>query len=232
MANGHIIRHIFTDTLTIGVGYIPLGMAFALLMQQHAMPWYYTWAMSVLIFGGSVQFVAVSILAVHGSLWTLALATILLNLRHIIYDLVIADRLQQVKGLKKYYIAFGLTDEPFSVLMASNALHHTHYYIGVILMAHIYWIIGTTMGLLISYELANQLTFLQFSLTALFFVLLLNGLSIKRDMVYSIVALVISLLFANYNSKHMLFPALLVSLVAIYLIDRWSTSQPSKSLPD
>ena len=94
------------------MGYIPLGMAFGFLMAQAGADWWVAPLMSLLVYAGAAQFMAVPMFAAGESLAAIAVATLVVNLRHIFYGLSILDRLPQGR-LARACLAWQLTDETY-----------------------------------------------------------------------------------------------------------------------
>ena len=102
------------------MGYLPLGMAFGILFSKLQLDWFYGILISVLIFTGAGQFLLVSLISTYTGFLEIAIASFILNIRHIFYSLAITDEIKKF-GIVKYYILFGLTDETFAVLKANHA---------------------------------------------------------------------------------------------------------------
>ena len=104
----------FLDTVPVLTGYLFLGIGFGILLNEkgYGVPW--AAAMALAMFAGSGQYLAVELLATHASLVTTAIATLLLNARHLFYGLSMLDRYKDM-GLKRLYLIFGLCDETFSI---------------------------------------------------------------------------------------------------------------------
>jgi 4-azaleucine resistance transporter AzlC len=163
---------IFKLTIPVLMGYIPLGMAFGLLLSKLAIPWYYAFFMSSLIFAGSGQFLALSLFASQATMLEIAIATFLLNLRHTFYGL---SMISSFKGFswKKHYMIFGLTDETFALLKTTEVdkKERERVYFIIAALNHSYWIIGGLIGAILGNILPFNYKGVEFSLTALFVVL-------------------------------------------------------------
>ena len=110
------IKNAFISTVPVLAGYAFLGIAFGLLMNSKGfgLPW--VLCMSVFIFAGSMQFVAVDLISGGVvSLLTVALTTVMVNARHIFYGISMLDRYKKA-GARKPYLIFALTDETYSLV--------------------------------------------------------------------------------------------------------------------
>lgn len=164
----------FKLTIPVLMGYIPTGIAFGLLAKQFLIPWYYAFFMSLFIYAGAGQFLAISLFAVNVSLFEIGIATFLLNLRHSFYGLSMVRPFKKM-GVYKPYLIFGLTDETFALLQTMPKIEDEnekkHIYFTITLLNQIYWIIGTLIGVLIGSAIKINYDGIEFALTALFVVL-------------------------------------------------------------
>lgn len=160
----------FLDTVPVLTGYLFLGMGFGILLNEkgYGVPW--AAAMALVMFAGSGQYLAVELLATHASLVTTAIATLLVNARHLFYGISLLDAYKDA-GKKKAYMIFGLTDETYSLVTQTEPpegmKRHTYCFL-VTLFDHIYWIIGCCLGSLAGAFLPISFEGVEFVLTALF----------------------------------------------------------------
>lgn len=108
-------RSAFLDTVPVMTGYLFLGFGFGILALQNGLSIWWALAMSLFIYAGSMQFVAVTMLSGGVSLLTAALTTLAVNARHCFYGLSMIDRYKGT-GKKKPYLIFALTDETYSLV--------------------------------------------------------------------------------------------------------------------
>ena len=116
-----IIKKVFPQTIPVMAGYISLGIAFGLLLQLRGYGPLWAFLMSLFIYAGSAQFLAVELLAAGATLAQVALLTFLLNFRHLFYGLSMIEKFRKT-GVAKIYIIFGLTDETYALLTAIKRL--------------------------------------------------------------------------------------------------------------
>ena len=149
-------------------GYVFLGFGFGILMQQSGFGVLWSGAMSLLIYAGSMQYVAVSLLLSGASLLTAGLTAFLVNARHLFYGISMVEAYKGT-GRKKPYLIFGLTDETYSLVsQVPEGINRTGYCFLVTLFDHIYWISGTLLGALAGSLLPINYEGVEFALTALF----------------------------------------------------------------
>ena len=109
------LRH----SIPILISFIPVGLAYGILMQTSGYNWVWTGACSLFIFAGSLQFLAVSFFAGGVSLVTVTVMALLLNSRHIFYGIPFIEQWRQY-GPRKLFLIYALPDEAFS-LHCSNS---------------------------------------------------------------------------------------------------------------
>ncbi|AIY89637.1 AzlC family ABC transporter permease [Geoglobus acetivorans] len=168
------------------LGYFPVSVTFGVLARTAGLTELETFLCSLLIFAGASQFALISAASFPESV----IVPVFLNLRHLVYSTIVH---RTVKPEKPYLTAFGLTDEVFATTVSTRATEKFIH--GLEIGAYSAWVFGTLAGiyfgnLLISTPLYPSLVF---SITALFFVLLLP--SIKRHHVSAIVGGMIAVIF-------------------------------------
>ena len=166
----HLLRTALRDTAPVMAGYVFLGFGFGILMQQSGFGVLWSGAMSLFIYAGSMQYVAVSLLTSGTGLLTAAITTFVVNARHLFYGISMVDAYKGT-GRKKPYLIFGLTDETYS-LVSQNQIpdrkDRAAYCFWVTVFDHIYWISGTLLGALTGQILPINYDGVEFALTALF----------------------------------------------------------------
>ncbi|WP_417286252.1 AzlC family ABC transporter permease [Cobetia marina] len=172
-------REALRQTLPVMFGYIPLGAAFGVLFTQLPLSPWLGLLMSVIILAGAGQFLAVALLSAGAGVTEVAVATLLLNSRHLFYGLSLLERFREA-GIAKLYLIFGLTDETYSLLSSlprsgerddkAARRNDQRLMLRITALNQLWWVLGTALGLA-----AGQLTFdssgIEFALTALFVVL-------------------------------------------------------------
>ena len=170
---GGTFRVALQRTLPVLAGYLALGTAFGLLLNGIGLGVFWAAAMSILVYAGSAQFLAVSLIAGGTSLPQVALLTFLLNFRHFFYGLSMVDRYQGM-GRRKGYLIFALTDETYALLAAGlppARVDPADYYFTVSLLDHCYWVAGSVLGATVGTLITFDTTGVDFAMTALFVVL-------------------------------------------------------------
>lgn len=164
------IRTAFLDTLPVMTGYVFLGFGFGIVMQQSGYGAIWSVSMSLFIYAGSMQYMAVSLLTGGASLITTALTTFVVNARHLFYGISMVDAYRGA-GKKKPYLIFSLTDETYSLVSQNQppeGISRHGYCLLVSAFDHLYWVSGTLLGALAGNYLPINYQGIEFVLTALF----------------------------------------------------------------
>lgn len=164
------VRAAFFDTVPVMTGYVFLGFGFGILMHQSGYGVLWAGAMSLFIYAGSMQYVAVSLLNSGAGLLTAALTTFVVNARHLFYGISMVDGYKGT-GKKKPYLIFALTDETYSLVSKNQVpegMNRHLYCFLVSLFDHCYWVAGTVLGSLAGSLIPINYEGIDFVLTALF----------------------------------------------------------------
>lgn len=170
------LRAAFPYTLPIFAGFLFLGLTYGIYMHVSGFSFCYPMLMSLTIFGGSLEFIAVSLLlGVFAPVQTLAV-TLMIQARHLFYGVAMLERYKGM-GWKKPYLIFGLCDESFSINYTAGippAVDRGWFMFFVTLLNHFYWVVGSTLGGLLGPMLRFDTEGLDFVMTAMFVVIFLD----------------------------------------------------------
>jgi 4-azaleucine resistance transporter AzlC len=167
---GEILKRSIIDSAPAFFGCMSFGIAFGLLSFESTQNMWLGPAMSLFVYAGAAQYMSLNIIATKGSLLDLSFMTFVVNFRHIFYGIPFLDIFNKA-GWKRFYLIFGITDETYSILTTSPMKGNVFYCQWVTLLTHSYWMMGTIIGSVLSTYLAIDLSFLDFTPTALFVVL-------------------------------------------------------------
>jgi 4-azaleucine resistance transporter AzlC len=170
--------------LPIAIGYLPIAITFGLLSKTYGLPFMDSLGMSLFIFAGASQFMALSMLAMGTSGFELILATFIINIRHLLMSASISEKGKPEAKWKKAIYAFGITDETFSVASLSKDEITSSYMYGLITMAYGSWVINTGIGFGIGSSLPHILQkSMSIALYAMFIGLIVPSLKKHRKVV-------------------------------------------------
>jgi len=140
------------------------------LFVQAGASWWLALLASIFVFAGAAQFMMIPMLSLGLPVASIALATLVVNLRHVFYGLSLLDRLP-AQPWARWYLVFALTDETYSVLTTLPPGTSTRQMVAVALLNQGWWVLGTLLGALIGTQAQVPLLGLDFALAALFAVL-------------------------------------------------------------
>lgn len=170
------LKAAFPHTIPIFAGFWFLGLAYGIYMNVSGFSFWYPMLMSLTIFGGSLEFVAVSmLLAPFAPLQTFVM-TLMIQARHLFYGISMLDRFKGM-GWKKYYLIFGMCDETFSINYTAQIpedVDRGWFYFFVTLLNHFYWFSGATIGGLMGNLIHFNTEGLSFVMTAMFVVIFME----------------------------------------------------------
>lgn len=213
------LRRAFLDTIPVLTGYLFLGMGFGiLLMEQTGKGVLWAFFMGLFMFAGSGQYLAVSLLAGGASLLSSALATFLVNARHIFYGISLIDAYKG-SGKKKPYMIFALTDETYSLVTQNQppeGMTRHQYCFVVSVLDHIYWVCGCVLGNLAGAYIPISFEGVEFVLTALFVTMFVEQWLSNKNHLPAIIGVASTVLcLAIFGSEVFLIPSML--LIALLL---------------
>ena len=220
--NKPVLRKAFTDTLPVMTGYLVLGIGFGILMQEKGYGILWSLAMSVFIYAGSMQYLAVSLLTGGVSLVTAALTTVMVNARHLFYGISMVERYRGL-GKEKPYLIFSLTDETYSLVSSPppQGIPYHRYCLLVSVLDHCYWVAGSVIGSLLGRILPISFEGIDFALTALFVTVFVEQwLSTKdhRPALIGVMSTAICLLL--FGSQFFLIPSMALIAFLLLLLPR------------
>ena len=121
MASKKLLRAAFIKTLPVMAGYIVLGIGAGVLAAARGYNVMWVLVMSLWIFGGSAQYIGIDLMASGAGLVSTALICFMVQARHLFYGISMVGRYKRL-GKKKWYMAFALTDETYSLVCSDKAL--------------------------------------------------------------------------------------------------------------
>ena len=216
------LKAAFPYTLPILVGFLFMGFSFGILMKSEGLSVLYSLFMSIFIFAGSMQFVAVGLMAAAFDPVHAFLLTLMVNARHLFYGLSMLEKYSGT-GLKKPYLIFGMCDETFTIncsVIPPEDVDKGWFMFFVTLLDQIYWVVGSMLGAIVGSFLQFNTTGIDFVMTALFTVMLVNQWEEQKDHVPALIGLVGALLcLFVFGSDSFMIPAMILILVSLTLLD-------------
>lgn len=219
--NRNVMQKAFRKSLPVMAGYIVLGAGFGILLESAGYGVLWSFAMSTLIYAGSLQYVGVSMLTAGVSLLTAALTSLMVNARHLFYGIAMLARYRDA-GKKKPYLIFSLTDETYSLLCdgeyPEGEDRYTYWFL-VSMFNQIYWVTGSVIGSLIGSRITFSTAGIEFSMTALFISAFTEQWITSKDHIPAMTGLFCSLIcLLIFGSQGFLIPSMLMitAVLALY----------------
>ena len=218
------MRRALYDTIPVLIGYLFLGIGFGVLLYTKTglgLPW--AIGMCLLIYSGSMQYLAVELIAGGASVLTAALTTLMVNARHLFYGISVIELYRPLKKSKPYML-FALTDENYSLICGKEPPRDVDmysYYFFVTLFDHLYWVIGSAIGVLIGTVLPFDSTGIDFALTALFITIFVDQWTADRShapVLIGFVSAIVCLVF--FGPDRFLIPTMLLITLALTVQNR------------
>ena len=214
------LKAAFPQTIPIFTGFWFLGMAYGIYMNASGFSFVYPLCMSLLIYGGSLEFVAVEmLLSPFAPLQTFIMA-LLIQARHLFYGLSMLDKFKGL-GWKKYYLIFGMCDETFSINCSADIpedVDRGWFYFWVTLLNQFYWSAAATTGGIVGSLLKIDTSGISFVMTAMFVVIFLEQWLKEKEYSASLIGLAVSVLcLAVFGPDSFMVPTmvLIVGLLAL-----------------
>jgi len=221
-----IFKSAFCSSLPVLMGYLPMGIAFGILLVTRvngATPWT-AMLMSSTTISGSMQFAAVPLLHESAAvpLLLVLLLTFVINLRYAVYALPLLEQLRSYPWYLRGYLSFALTDETYAILVRDKDRwkpHTAFYQFCVASLDHLYWITGSVIGAVTGKNLSFSTAGIDFAMTALFIVILVDMLKIRENrtpamigMGVTLAVMTVFILFFPAHLNKALFFALLMMI--------------------
>jgi 4-azaleucine resistance transporter AzlC len=175
-------RRAFKASVPVLLGYVAIGIGFGLLAVNAGYPVWLALTMSLVMYAGAAQYIAIGLFASGASLAEIAAVTLVVNLRHVAYGLSLIGAYSRVPLLRPYLV-FSLTDETYALLSSAGEGDKSdgRFLFWVSALDQSYWVLGTAIGAVAGSLLPFKLEGLDFALTALFIVLTIEQVLRVRD---------------------------------------------------
>ncbi len=215
------VKAAFLKSLPVMAGYIILGIGFGILAHSAGYGLLWSFAMSLLIYAGSMQYVGISLMAGGASVLTVIFTTVMVNARHLFYSISMLGRYQNA-GRRKPYLVFSLTDETYSLLCDGKVpedMDPDRFRFLVSLFNHSYWVLGSVIGSLAGSVLPFSAAGIEFSMTALFIASFVEQWITAEDRIPAVTGLAGTLLcLLIFGPADFLIPAMLLITLVLSLL--------------
>jgi len=220
------------DTLPLILAAIPFGILFGAAAISQGLSAWTTMAMSLFVYAGASQFIAVTLLASSTALPVILMTVFIVNLRHMLYSAALMPHVSKLKQWLRVPLAFWLTDETFAVvshrdIVKPGAPGWTSYYLGSALAMYGNWVLCTWIGMTIGQQIPDMTNWgLDIALIVAFVAIVVPALQQRADWACAVTAAVTAVLCYDWpNQTGLLFSALLAIAVGLMLDPKTATKQ-------
>jgi 4-azaleucine resistance transporter AzlC len=213
--------------IPIVLGYVPIGLAYGVLAQKAGLSALNTLLMSLLVYAGSAQLIAVGLFAGGASVLSVVLTAFVVNLRHLLFSAAVAPFLKHWRKIDLAVFAYELTDETFAVHaanFASEGVPGRAEVFATNVTAQVSWIFGSALGVLLGNVIADVKPLgLDYALPAMFVALLVLQIKDRVQVAVALLsgALSVGLLMAGLEQWNVIVATVIIATVGV-MVDRWN----------
>ncbi|MGO0062186.1 AzlC family ABC transporter permease [Brevibacillus fluminis] len=224
------------DALPMVFSFVIFGGIFGLLATNTGLLAWQSVAMSLVVFAGSAQFTALSMLGEHTGLVAIIIATFLLNSRHLLMGLSMSPYYKSYPTKHVNMLAFLFIDESYAITLNRFRTHPSNmmYVYGTSLALYATWVGGTWLGTVAGKWLPDPASLgLGFSFSAMFLALVYYQLYSPLRIVTFVACggAAVVLAFILPNGLHLLAAGLLAFGIGYFLGPKQETAPSEENLP-
>lgn len=211
-------RAAFPVTVPVMMGYLFIGMAYGMLMTDKGRSVVWPFLMSVFVYAGSMQFVAIHFFTGAVNWAAVAFVTFMVNIRHMFYGLSMLEKFRDT-GWKKPYLIFSLTDETFSLLCSAKVPEGVNtglFFLFISLFDQLYWVAGSVLGGLVGAFVPFHTKGIDFAMTALFLVIFTEQWESNKNHLPAVTGVLASVLcLLLFGASDFILPAMAVIVLVL-----------------
>lgn len=217
------LKKAFPHTIPILTGFLFLGMAYGIYMKTSGFSFVYPMITSLVVFGGSLEFLIVSMLLSPFAPLQVLIMALLVQARHLFYGLSMLDKYKGM-GIKKFYLIYGLCDESFSINYTANipeGVDKGWFMFFVTLLNQMYWFIGTTTGGLIGSLIKFDPKGIDFVMTAMFVVIFLEQWLKDKNHTPAYIGVIVSVVcLMIFGSQSFMIPTMILIITFLAILKK------------
>lgn len=211
----------FPKTIPIFAGFWFLGMTYGILMNVSGFSFLYPLFMSMSIFAGSMEFIAVSLLLATFQPLQAFLLALMINARHLFYGISMLDKYRGT-GIKKFYLIFGLCDETFSINYTAqipDGVDRGWFMFFVTILNQFYWVSGSTLGGILGSYIKFNTGGIEFAMTAMFVVIFLDQWIKEKNHLSALIGIGVSAIcLFIFKADRFIIPSMIGIVVMLTLL--------------
>lgn len=213
-------RAAFPFTIPVLTGYLFIGIAFGVMYQEKGYNFLWAILMSVLVYAGSGQYLAVNFFAPGVSFLQIIFMTFMVNVRHIFYGLSLLEKFGKM-GKKRLYMIFSLTDETYSLFFITKVpkdVEEDKFLLAIALLDQFYWIIGSAIGAIAGSWIPFSTEGIDFAMTALFIVIFVEQWLANKSHLPALIGIISAVIFRLLmGSDSFILPSMICIMVCLLL---------------
>ncbi len=203
-------------TAPAALGYVPLGLAYGLLVAQSSLPWWMAPALSVTAYSGSAELLMVALASSGAPLATIAVTTFLVNSRHLFY--AFSFPLSIVSGrASKLYSVYSLVDEAYALTVSRPNGWTKPRILSMQVLLQSTWVVSGLIGVGLGSLLPGTIPGLDFALCAMFIVLALDAARTRAE-IPSLLLAALAMLLARFLAPEQWLIVSLLLFVALLVV--------------
>lgn len=221
------------QSVAIAIGYAPVAVTFGILSLKCGLSIWEASIMSLLVFAGASQFIAIELFNQGATIWVIGLTTLIVNIRHVLMSFSMLRFFQKSPLSKLMLLAQGITDETFvlnSKLLEEVKIVKERIWVtlGVNMGAFASWVIFTFIGALLGSQVTINFSGFDFALPALFIVLTVSTVNSKNFFTYLTAGLIAIILKLMIPGKIYLLLSVGIAAVLGAWVNRKLISYPNR----
>ncbi len=213
-------KRAFPYTIPVLTGYLFIGIAFGVMYGEKGYSFLWAMLMSLLVYAGSGQYLAVNFFVPGYSLLQVVFLTLMINIRHIFYGISLLEKFNRM-GRKRWYMIFGLTDETYSLLCTTNVpedIEEDKFLFAISIMNQSYWIAGSAIGALAGSLIPFNSEGIDFAMTALFVVIFVEQWMDKKNRIPEIIGVTSAVICLQiFGVDSFILPSMIIIVLSLFI---------------
>ncbi len=213
-------RKAFPYTIPVLTGYLFIGIAFGVMFAEKGYSFLWAVLMSLLVYAGSGQYLAVNFFVPGVSLLQVVFLTLMVNIRHIFYGISLLEKFHSM-GPKRWYMIFGLTDETYSLLCTTRVpegVEEDKFLFAISIMNQSYWVVGSAIGGLAGAMLPINSEGIDFAMTALFVVIFVEQWMDQKNRIPEMVGVAATFLCLQiFGADGFVLPSMILIILVLFV---------------
>lgn len=213
-------KRAFPYTIPVLTGYLFIGIAFGVMYAEKGYSFLWAILMSLLVFAGSGQYLAVNFFVPGISFAHVIFMTLMVNIRHIFYGLSLLERFNRM-GWKRWYMIFGLTDETYSLLCTTHVpdgVDEEKFLFAIATLDQSYWVIGSAIGGLAGTLIPFNSTGIDFAMTALFLVIFVEQWMDKKNRIPELIGIGAAFVCLQiFGADRFVLPSMILIIILLFM---------------